>query len=71
MRLNNLSVNRECYEHMCSKCKYEPWWAVAIYTGLVNVYFYIVKYMLGGGWSEPIGMSCGAHIHTENLELTL
>jgi len=29
---------------------------------LVNVYFYIVKYMLGEAWSEPIGMSCGARM---------
>lgn len=34
------------------------------HSGLVNVYFYIVKYRLAEGWSEPGGMSCGA-----NLEL--
>lgn len=34
-------------------------------TGPVNVYFYTVKYMLGEGWSEPVGMSCGTHTHTE------
>lgn len=27
---------------------------------LLSVYFYIVKYMLVQGWSEPIGMSRGA-----------
>lgn len=66
MRLSNLRVDRECYEHMCSKCKYETWWSVAVYTvhRQVYVYFYIVKYMLGGTWFKPIGMSCRASMDT-------
>ena len=59
-----LSVNRECYEH---KRKHEPWWSAALYTGWVYVYFYTVKYMLVEVWSEPIGMSCGAPMETEDL----
>lgn len=33
----------------------------------VNVYFYIVKYMLGEGWSECVGMSRAARMHTAEL----
>lgn len=44
---------------MRSKCECEPRWSVVMHRP-VSVYFYIVKYMLAEGWSEPVGMSCGA-----------
>lgn len=31
------------------------------------MYFYIVKYMLVEAWPEPIGMSCGDHMHATKL----
>lgn len=49
------------FEYSCApKCQHEPRWSIAIHRPL-SVYFYIVKYMLVQGWSEPIGMSRGAH----------
>lgn len=65
MRLSNLSVDKESYDvHMCSECKYESLVVRSHTHRPVNEYFYMVKYMLGVGWST---LRPAAHIPSLNV----